>query len=174
MVIKTLYYFLCIFFIIIFMLISQDSYSLDFENFDTNEPAIEFFNIKDYKIAVEGIGAYSTASKARRFEDRDILYDIDVLVMRKDGTDRLKSDNCTLKNNIFYLNGNVKYERADLSSLEAEAVEYHENNKTLISKTPFAFETKGVRVFGDSFAYDMQNGQMNAKNIRPSIQVRDR
>jgi lipopolysaccharide assembly outer membrane protein LptD (OstA) len=156
------------------MLISQDSYSLDFENLDANEPAIEFFNIKDYKITQEGIGAYSTASRAQRFGDRDILYDIDVLVMRKDGTDRLKSDSGTLKNNVFYLNGNVKYERADLSSLEAEAVEYHEDNKTLISKTPFAFETKGMRVFGDAFAYDMQNGQMNAENIKALIQARDR
>jgi antitoxin component YwqK of YwqJK toxin-antitoxin module len=156
------------------MLVSQDSYSLDLKNLNEDKPMIEFLNIKDYKIAQDGVSVYSTASKAQRFDDMDILYDINVLVMKKEGTDRLKSDNGTLKNSVFYLNGNVKYERADLSSLSAEAVEYYENNKTLIGKTPFIFETKGVKAFGNYFVYDMQNGQISAKNVKALIQVRDR
>jgi hypothetical protein len=156
------------------MLISQDSYSLDLGEFGENKPAIEFFNIKDYKITQDGVGIYATASRAQRFEDMDVMYDIDVLMMKKEGTDRLKSDNGTLKDNVFYLNGNVRYQRADLLSLATEAVEYYEENKTLISKTPFTFEGKGMRAFGDSVAYDMQSGQINAKNVKALIQTRDK
>jgi hypothetical protein len=156
------------------MLVSQDSYSLDLENVGENKPTIEFFNIKDYKMTSEGISVYSTASKAQRFKDRDILYDIDVLMMKKDGADRLKSDNGTLKDNVFYLNGNVKYQRADLLSLATEAVEYHESNKTLIGNTPFVFETKEAKAFGESFVYNVNNGQMDAEEFEILIQMRDR
>jgi hypothetical protein len=156
------------------MLVSQDSYSLDLENLGENKPTIEFFNIKDYKITQNGVDIRSTASRAQRFEDMDILYDIDVLMIKKEGADRLKSDNGTLKSGIFYLNGNVKYERFNLSSLATEAVEYHEENKTLIGKVPFVFETKGAKAFGDSFVYNIQKGQINAQNFKASIQMRNR
>jgi lipopolysaccharide assembly outer membrane protein LptD (OstA) len=156
------------------MLVSQDSYSLDFEEFGESKPTIEFFNIKDYKITANGADVYSTASRAQRFADRDILYDIDVLMVKQEGMDRLKSDNGTRKDDILYLNGNVKYEKADSSSLVAESVEYHELNKTLVGKSPFVFEGRGVKTFGDSFTYDVKNGKMEAQNVRVLIQMRDK
>jgi lipopolysaccharide assembly outer membrane protein LptD (OstA) len=144
------------------------------ENFSENKPVVDFFNVKDYKITQNGVEVYSTADRAQRFKDRDILYGIDVLIVKQEGTDRLISDNGTLKDNILYLNGNVKYARADQFNLTTESVEYHELNKMLIGKTPFKFESKSGKAFGDSFVYNVKNGQIEAKNFEALMQMRNK
>jgi LPS export ABC transporter protein LptC len=156
------------------MLVSQDPYSLDLESLNEDKPMIDFFNIKNYKITQEGINMRSTANRAQRFDDRDVLYGIDVLMIKKDGADRLKSDNGTLKDNVLYLNGNVRYARNGFFNVSAESVEYHENSKMLIGKTPFTFEGKNIKAFGDSFVYNTKNGRIEAEKFSTSIQMREK
>jgi LPS export ABC transporter protein LptC len=159
---------------VIFILLSQDPYLLDLENFSESKPMVDFFNVKDYKITQNGVEIQSTADRAQRFKDRDVLYGIDVLIMKEEGTDRLKSDNGTLKDNILYLNGNVRYARADQFNLTTESVEYHELSKVLMGKTPFKFESQNGKAFGDSFVYNTKSGQIEAQNFKALMQMRDK
>jgi hypothetical protein len=156
------------------MLVSQDPYSMDLENLNEDKPMIDFFNIKNYKITQNGIDIRSTAKRAQRFDDRDILYGIDVLMIKEDGADRLVSDNGTLKDNVLYLNGNVRYARNGFFNVSAESVEYHEDSKILIGKTPFTFEAKNIKAFGNSFVYNTKNGRIEAEKFRTLVQMREK
>jgi LPS export ABC transporter protein LptC len=156
------------------MLVSQDPYSLDLENFNEDKSMIDFFNIRSYKITQNGIDMRSIADRAQRFNDRDVLYGINVLMIKEDGTDILKSNNGTLKKNVLYLNGNVRYVRSGLFNITTESVEYHESNRMLIGKTPFTFEGKDIKAFGDSFVYNAKSGQIEAEKFRTLIQMREK
>ncbi|MDR2100205.1 MAG: LPS export ABC transporter periplasmic protein LptC [Campylobacteraceae bacterium] len=153
------------------MLVSQDPYSLDVESFGEERPMIDFFNIKDYKITQEGVNMYSTAERVQRFDDKDVMYGIDVLMMKKGSVDYLQSDNGTLKENVLYLSGNVKYAREGFFNVSAESVEYYESNKTLIGRTPFTFESKDFRALGDSFVYNTNNRLLEAEKFKATMQM---
>jgi lipopolysaccharide assembly outer membrane protein LptD (OstA) len=152
------------------MLIFQNPYSLDLNLSDVDSPVIEFFDVKEYELNQDGMKLEASASKAQRFKDKDILYDINILMMQEGSLQTLKSDNATLANNIIYLNGNVKYV-GNGTVVTTESVEYHQNSSTLIGKMPFKAERSDIVARGNSFSYRVKLGEFDARNIKAVIQT---
>jgi LPS export ABC transporter protein LptC len=152
------------------MLISQNPYALDLNLSDIDKPTIEFFNVKEYELNQDGVKLEASASKAQRFQDKDILYDINILMTQNNGSQTLKSDNATLANNIVYLNGNVRY-IGNGTTVTTESVEYHQNRDMLIGKTPFRVEKDNIVARGNSFSYRIKLGKFDASGIKAVIQT---
>jgi lipopolysaccharide assembly outer membrane protein LptD (OstA) len=152
------------------MLISQNPYSLDLNLNDVSSPIVEFLNVKEYKLSQDGIKLEASADKAQRFKDRDVLYDINILVMQNGSAQTLKSDNATLINNIVYLNGNVRYS-GNNTVVTTESVEYHQNRSMLVGKSPFRAERDNIVAYGSSFSYHIKPGKLNARDIKAVIQT---
>jgi LPS export ABC transporter protein LptC len=155
------------------MLIFQDPYLLDLSLNDTNSPTIEFFNVKEYKLDEDGIKVEASADKARRFSDRDVLYNISILMAQDNGIQTLRSNNATLVGNIIYLNGDVRY-IGNATVITTEAVEYHQNSSTLTGKVPFKVERDNIIAQGSSFSYRTKFGKLNAHDIKAVVQMEER
>jgi LPS export ABC transporter protein LptC len=152
------------------MLMSQDPYSLNLNLNGTSSPVIELSNVKEYKLDSEGTKVEASASRAERFNDRDILYDINVLMTQNNSTQTLSSNNATLIGNVIHLNGNVRYVNNG-TVVTTEAVEYHQNKSMLIGKVPFKIERDNATVHGSSFSYLVKAGKFNAKNVKAIVQM---
>jgi LPS export ABC transporter protein LptC len=155
------------------MLMSQDPYFLDLDLGDTNSPAIEFFNIKEYKLDKDGIKVEASAGKAERFKDKDVLYDISVSMMQNGSTQTLKSNNATLIGDIIYLNGDVLYS-GNATIVTTEAVEYHQNGSMLVGKKPFKIQRDNLVAHGSSFLYYVKLGKLNLYDIKAVVQMEER
>jgi lipopolysaccharide assembly outer membrane protein LptD (OstA) len=153
------------------MLVSQDPYSLDIDLNSDENPIIEFLDVKEHRLSENGIELEAKASRAQRFEDRDILYDMDALMVENNDIKTLRSDNATLKGDVVYLNGDVLY-TGNATTLASEAVEYHQKEGKLIGTTPFRLENGGVVANGKSFVYDTKAGKLEAQGISAVIQTR--
>jgi lipopolysaccharide assembly outer membrane protein LptD (OstA) len=132
---------------------------------------IEFFNIKDYRLSEKGVELEARASKAQRFDDMDILYDIDALMIDDNKTKTLNANNATFKNNIVYLAGDVRYIDNSMI-LTTEAAEYRQKENRLLGTAPFKLEDKGAIARGGSFVYDIAQGTIEASNINAVIETR--
>jgi LPS export ABC transporter protein LptC len=155
------------------MLISQDPYLLDLDLDGANSPVVEFFNIKEYKLDKDGIKVEASADKAERFQDRDILYGINVKVVQDNGTQTLSSNNATLVKDIIYLNGDVRYSGND-AVITTDAVEYYQNSSLLRGKKPFKIERYNMIAHGNSFSYYVKLGKLRAQDINAVIQMEER
>lgn len=171
MVIKALYYFLAFFFIVIIILLTQEPYSLDILNDNDTKPTVEFKNIENYNIDEKGIQMYAKADDARRYKDRDILFNLDGYMQKDTILETLKSNNATMQNNMIYLNGDVVYTRNETLTLKTEAVEYNQTSEILTGKTAFVLEDARTIANGDSFVYDAKIGKIEADNMRATIKM---
>lgn len=174
MVVKALYYFLAFFFIVVIVLLSQEPYKLEFFDDNGTKPAIEFNTIQNYNIDESGIKMFAKARNAKRFNDRDILYDVDAYAQKENILETLKSDNATLKGDIVYLNGNVIYTRDNDMVLKTEQIEYDQKKEILVGKTPFELDNAKSTSFGDSFIYYSKTGKLEAQKIKAIIKVEEK
>lgn len=174
MVLKALYYFLCTFFIIVVALIAQDPYSIDLTNDKEEIATVEFFDVQDYLINESGISMKISASRAEHYFDKNILYNINALIIKNNIVETLASNIGLLRDNIVYLDGNVIYTRGNQTVLKSESVEYHEKSAELIGKKPFTLDDKGFGAKGNSFLYDTKKGNIKVQSIVAKIKVEEK
>jgi len=171
LVIKALYYFLAFFFVVIIILLTQEPYKIELLNDNSSKPTIEFITVQNYSMNENGIEMFAKADNAKRFNDRDFLYNVEAY-MQKNGTfETLKSNNATLKDEVIYFDGDVVYTRDNIATLKTQQVEYDQKNSTLIGKTPFELDYQSSVAYGETFVYFTKIGKLEADNIKAIIKT---
>lgn len=174
MVVKTLYYFVSIFFAVMVFLLAQDPYLLDFRPVDPKIAQVEMYDVQDHEISVNGVISITNAKQAVRYSDRDELYGVDALLRRDGLINSLRADKGILQDNIVYLDGDVRYVRNDGITFESAAVEYHRDKDMLKGKVPFVLSDNYNKTLGDSFTYVIKEGKIEANNIHATLETERR
>lgn len=171
MAIKALYYFLVFFFVVIVILLTQEPYKIELMSDSDSSPLVEFINVQNYDINENGIEMFAKADNAKRFSDKDVLYNVYAYMQKNSTLETLRSNNATLKDKVIYLDGDVVYTRDNTTTLRTEQVEYSQKDDTLIGKVPFELkDTKSISR-GESFIYYTKTGKLEAKNIKAVIKM---
>ncbi|WP_331775766.1 LPS export ABC transporter periplasmic protein LptC [Sulfurospirillum sp. 1612] len=172
MAVKFLRYFLIIFLVIMVFLLTKNPYALHYKPKKGEQPSIELFDVKDYEILPTGINSIVFSKKVEKYKAYDKFYQIDVLYKDKlNLISTLISDKALLRDSILYFTENVKYTRSDDLALNTQSVQYNLKTKVLSSKTSFELIKKDMKTIGDSFIYQMQEGIIEAKNVKSTIRM---
>ena len=152
-------------------LLAQDPYLLDFHPVNTKIAQVEMYDVQDHEIGTTGVISITNAKKAVRFSDRDELYDVDALLRRDGFINSLRANKGTLKKEVIYLEGDVRYVRSDGITFESEAVEYYKTKDMLKGNVPFVLSDTYNKTNGDSFVYLIDKKKIDAKNIHATLET---
>ena len=155
-------------------LLAQDPYLLDFRPADPKIAQVEMYDVQDHEISVDGVVSITNAKQAIRFANRDELYGVDALLRRDGFINSLRADKGILKNNVVYLEGDVRYVRNDGITFESTAVEYHRNKDILKGNVPFVLSDTYNKTLGNSFIYRIKEGLIEANNIHATLETEKR
>ena len=155
----------------IIILLAQEPYDIELLSDNGSKPTVEFITVKNYSINESGIGMFAKADNAKRFNDKDVLYNVEAY-MQKNGTfETLKSNNVTLKDEIMYFDGDVVYTRDNVATLKTQEVVYNQKSNTLTGKTPFELNYQNSIAYGKNFIYHTKIGKLEAENVKAIMKM---
>lgn len=170
MAVKFLYYFVVVFIGLTLFLITKEPYSIDFYKETKKIPSIVMKDVKNFDLTTNGISSIVTADEVKRYREYDEFLKINMLNKSQDEfIHEVSADKGKLKDKKFTLSQNVKYHRNDGVSLKSEEVIYIVDTKTLYSEVDFVLSNNRAKTYGNSFSYDIQNGTIDAQNIKAKI-----
>lgn len=171
MAVKFLYYFIFTFIAIAVFLVTKKPYHVESTIEDSTLAKIHMKMVQNFDISKEGVVRVVMSEEVKRFATQDTFEKVYVLNKAPSGLiDTITSNKATLKGRNLRLYDDAKYERSDGLSLESQEAYYNLDSKVLRSHVPFVLNDSRGKVWGDSFVYQVNEGQIDATNIKAIIE----
>ncbi len=118
-----------------------------------------------YELDKIGLTSLIKGDKAIKYEDRLVVEGIDYSDNFKEQTVNMKAKNGLYKNDIVYLDGDVKFKREDGLSFSSQKVKYNKTTNTAVSEVDYESHMGLNRVEGSEIIYDSKNNTIKSKNV---------
>ena len=150
--------------------------SIKKNSLDKDIPLVIFESPFMYTIDENSINRVVQASHAIKYENRDEMYDADILLKNLDKTqefkiEKLKADLIVKKADTYTLTNNVKYTRDNFVKLDTQELIYDDIKKTAKNSKPFVGVYNNHILEGNTLFLDINNDYMTAKNTHFEIDV---
>ena len=168
-------------FAFLILVISLGSYFIPIESIkknalDKDVPLVIFESPFMYTIDENSINRIVQASHAIKYENRDEMYDANILLKNLDKTqnfksEKLKADLIVKKGDIYNLTNNVKYTRDDFIKLNTNELNYDDKNKIVKNSKPFdaIYNTHSLK--GTNLYLNINDNYVKANNTHFEIDV---
>ena len=156
---------------VLFFLLMQEPYELNFKAQDNTIAHMEMHVVKDYEITTNGVNSIINAERAMRFEDRDLFYEVDGVVRNRGLIHTLRAKKATSRGNIIQLDGDVYYVRSDDFTLKSDRIVYNRDEKMLSSDSFFTLNYGPHRGEGERFVYKMESEILEAWKIGATLEM---
>ncbi len=126
---------------------------------------LEIFNFKSYEFSTLGLSSILNGTKGVKYSDRYVITNPDYTDATAEFLATLDSKTALYKDDILYLDGDVKYKREDGLRYEAPSAIYNTITKEATTKENFeAFMGKN-RAIGRDLKYNNAKNTLIAKDI---------
>ncbi len=168
-------------FTFLLLIISLGAYFILVENMkkkivDKDVPLVIFESPFMYTINEENINRVIYATHAIKYENRDEMYNADILLKNLDKTqdfktEKLKADLIVKKGDNYTLTDNVKYRRDDFITLNTNELFYDDITRIATNNKPFDAVYNKHSLKGDTVYLDINKSFIKAKNTHFEIDV---
>lgn len=139
----------------------------------TETPLIEIENFKLYELDKYGVTSLFGGSNSKRYEDRDMVEDIDYT----DSTNKLKA-NIKAKTGLHKgekidLDGDVTYSREDGLRFESAHAQYDKKSAIFSTNKDFVIYKGKSSTVGSSLIYNSKEKTTNAKKTKTIYQLEE-
>ena len=143
---------------------------------DKDAPLVIFESPFMYTIDENSINRIVKASHAIKYENRDEMYDANILLKNLDKTqnfksEKLKADLIVKKANDYILTDNVKYSRDDFIKLDTEELFYNDINKIVKNSKPYNAIYYSHFLNGENVYLDINKDFITSKNTHFEIKI---
>ncbi|NLC28696.1 MAG: LPS export ABC transporter periplasmic protein LptC [Campylobacteraceae bacterium] len=171
MAVRTLLAFMGAFMSILFFLLVQEPYALNFKSFDNSIAHIEMHIVQDYEITTKGVSSIFHAKRAMRFQDRDEFYEVDGIFKKDAFVNTLQANKAIMKGEDIELVGDVYYVRSDDNTFKSEQANYNKTTKILSGDTFFVATFGKHESEGEGFEYQTEEGILNAWHVNARLET---
>ena len=168
-------------FTFLILVISLGSYFIPIKSIKKNSvdkaiPLVIFESPFMYTIDENTINRTVKASHAIKYENRDEMYDADILLKNLDKTqefkiEKLKADLIVKKADTYTLTNNVKYTRDDFIKLDTEELFYNDINKIVTNNKPYNATYYNHAFNGENVYLDIKKDFITSKNTHFEIKI---
>ncbi len=169
------------YFVFTLLVLSIGAYFIPVDNIKKNEvsndtPIVIFEKASMFTINEMGITRVIYANDAKRYKDRDELYNADITLKNLDDKQKFKSENLKAdlivkKENKYTLTNNVEYLRDNFIKINTNELFYDDLEKIANNSKPFDAIYNNHSLKGDTFYIDINNDFAKAKNTHFEIDV---
>ena len=129
-----------------------------------------------YTIDENSINRVVQANHAIKYENRDEMYNADILLKNLDKTqnfknEKLKADLIVKKGNDYILTDNVKYNRDDFIKLDTQELFYNDTNKIVKNNKPYNATYYSHLLNGENVYLDINKDFITSKNTHFEIKI---
>ena len=163
------------------LILSLGAYFIPVENMkkdiiDKDAPLVIFESPFMYTISEDNINRVIYATHAIKYQNRDEMYNADILLKNRDKTqdfknEKLKADLIVKKGDNYTLTDNVKYTRDDFIKLNTNELFYDDIAKIATNTKPFDAIYNKHTLKGDTVYLDINKYFVKAKNTHFEIDV---
>ena len=168
-------------FAFLILVISLGSYFIPIESIkknalDKDVPLVIFESPFMYTIDENSINRIVQATHAIKYENRDEMYDANILLKNLDKTqdfknEKLKADLIVKKGNDYILTDNVKYNRDDFMKLDTQELFYNDINKIVKNNKPYNATYYSHLLNGENIYLDINKDLITSKNTHFEIKI---
>jgi hypothetical protein len=150
---------------------SKEPYGTDLVPNTKVLPQIEMHMVQNYDVSKAGVVTIVMAENVKRYAKYDEFKKIYILNQtQSELIDTVSSNQGILKDRELKLYDDAVYTRSDGVSLKSDEVFYHLDKKILKSDVKFVLANNRGITYGDSFVYQMNEGTIDANNIKAIIE----
>ena len=168
-------------FAFLILVISLGSYFIPIESIkknalDKDVPLVIFESPFMYTIDENSINRIVQATHAIKYENRDEMYDANILLKNLDKTqdfknEKLKADLIVKKGNDYILTDNVKYNRDYFIKLDTQELFYNDINKIVKNNKPYNATYYSHLLNGENIYLDINKDLITSKNTHFEIKI---
>lgn len=162
---------LLLFSVSLFVFLKPQSYA---QNSDENVPTLEIEDFTVYEINALGVKSVVSGTLGRQYTEHYEVENSHYIQNKNQLGEHLYSDFGVFKNDIVYLNDNVRYFREDGLSFESEHAVYNTKKEFLYVPKSFVLTQNENIIYGNELYYHSLTGDIKAQGVNANYYIQEK